>query len=105
MLICKCDLPLATSDSPMLTDHTIYKLYLVKQSENSTIEEIKATSRMCNCNYIQACEKLKKEQQLLLAQTDAYEMRDALDTISLFKVCYTVVPPYPHVTELANSKK
>ena len=89
-----------TSDSPMLRDSTIYKLYLIKESEKSTIEEIRATSRMCGFNYIEASKRLKEEQQFLLAQGDAYEMRDALKIISLYDVCYKVVPPYPHTEEL-----
>lgn len=90
-----------TSDIPMLRDRTIYKLYLIKERGKSTIEEIKATSRMCGFNYIEASKKLKEEQQFLLAGGDAYEMRDALKIISLYDVCYKVVPPYPHIEELS----
>ena len=90
-----------TSDSPMLRDQTIYKLYLIKERGKSTIEEIRATSRMCGFNYIEASKKIKAEQQFLLAEGDAYEMRDALKKISPYDVCYKVLPPYPHIEELS----
>ena len=90
-----------TSDIPMLRDRTIYKLYLIKERGKSTKEEIRATSQMCGFNYIEASKKLREEEQFLLAEGDAYEMRDALKVISLYNVCYKVVPQYPHIEELS----
>ena len=90
-----------TSDSPMLRDHTIYQLYLLKERGTSTIEEIRTASQICGFNYIEAAKRLKAEQQFLLAEGDAYEIRDALKIIFLKNVCYKVVPPYPHLEELS----
>ncbi len=89
-MICEDTDLCVTSDSPMLRDRTIYKLYLIKERGKNTIEEIRATSRMCGFNYIEASKKLKAEQQFLLSEGDA------LKIISCFDVCYKVIPPYPH---------
>lgn len=86
----------------MLQDNTIYRLYLVRQSETATAEEIRAVSKVCGLNYPQAFQTLKTKSQVLLAQGDAYNIRDAINTVCVFDICCKVMPDYPYLSELTN---
>ncbi len=83
-----------TTDIPMLRDRTIYRLYIKKEEKND-INEIKAISKICNINYIEARKKLL-EQIVFVAEGDAYEMKDLLQIIGRYEVSYEIKPQYPY---------
>lgn len=84
-----------TSDSPMLHDKTIYRVFLLIEGEKCCIEEIKAYSRICSVNYIGAKKALAQKRNLVM-QGDAYRVKDVCEILQQFKVKYEIDPPYPY---------
>ena len=49
----------ATSYIPMLYDKTVYAIYLIIKGSKYNHAELKAFSKICNINYLEANQKLK----------------------------------------------
>ena len=86
------DVPI-TTDIPMLRDNEIYKVYIVLKNDKYSIIEIKAVSKVCGINYIEAKNKLKNKKNLII-QGNAYEVMKALRILSQYKVVFEVNPPF-----------
>lgn len=80
---------------PMLSDQTLYSVYLLLAEDKPNLEEIRAYAKLTGCNYLQAKAALSQKRQLL-AQGKAYTIRDIREKLERLGVCYEIEPPYPY---------
>lgn len=85
----------ATSYSPMLYDKNIYKIYIILKENKCNKTEIKAFSKVCNVNYIEANKRLKDKRNLI-GEGNAYWVKDILEKLLQYDVNYEIIPPYYH---------
>ncbi|NDO45568.1 hypothetical protein [Clostridium sp. MD294] len=86
------DIPV-TSYSVMLYDKNIYKIYIILKGNKYSKMEIKAFSKVCNINYIEASKKLKNKKNLI-GEGNAYWVKDILKQLSQYDINYEIIPPY-----------
>ncbi len=91
----------ATSYIPMLYDKTVYAIYLIIKGSKYNHAELKAFSKICNINYLEANQKLKHKKNFM-GKGNAYWIKDTLQKLSLYHVAYEIVPPYPYLQEEQN---
>lgn len=84
-----------TTDDPMLQDRVVYKIYIVLKGKECNIEEIRAVAKVCNINYLTAKSKLINK-KTLIAQGDAYYIRNILRKLLKYDVNFIIEPPYPY---------
>lgn len=84
-----------TTDIPMLRDETTYTVYIILKEKKYNNIEIKAVAKVCNINYLEARNKLINR-KTLIAQGNAYEIRDILGILSQYDVNLEIVPAYPY---------
>lgn len=94
----KADKPVAmqkaiTTYIPILEDKTPYCLYLVMKEDKYSQEELRAVSKLCGVNFIEASKMLNKR-KVLLAEGNAYDMKHKLEMIRNYDVEYQVIPPF-----------
>lgn len=83
----------ATSYIPMLYDENIYKIYIILKEDKYNKAEIKAFSKVCNINYLEASKKLKNKKNLI-GEGNAYWVKDTLEKLLQYDVHYEIIPPY-----------
>lgn len=83
----------ATSYSPMLYDENIYRIYIILKENKCNKVEIKAFSKVCNVNYIEASKKLNNK-KVLIGEGNVYWVKDILKKLSQYDVNYEIIPPY-----------
>lgn len=82
-----------TSHITMLYDENIYKIYIILKENKYNKMEIKAFSKVCNINYIEASKKLKNKKNLI-GEGNAYYIKDILKQLSQYDIDYEIIPPY-----------
>lgn len=87
-----------TTDIPMLRDKTTYVVYVILKEKQCNNFEIKAVAKVCNINYLEARNKLINR-KTLIAQGNAYEIRDILEILLQYDVNFKILPPYPYVLD------
>lgn len=86
------DIPV-TCYSTMLYDESIYKIYIILKESKYNKEEIKAFSKVCHINYIEASKKLKNKRNLI-GEGNAYWVRDILEQLLKYDINYEIIPSY-----------
>lgn len=84
-----------TTDIPMLYDETMYKVFIILGENKCNNTEIKAVSKVCNINFIQAKSKLTNK-RTLIAQGGAFYIKDIILILSEYDVKIEIDPPYPY---------
>lgn len=84
-----------TSDVPMLYDRTVYKLYIILKDQICSTLEIKAVSKVCSINYLEAKKKLV-DRENYIAEGDAYWVKDIRKQLLSYNINYRIDPQYPY---------
>lgn len=84
-----------TSNVPMLYDQTVYKLFIILKDQVCSTLEIKAASKICNINYLEAKKRLIKRENYI-AEGNVYWIRDIQKELSCHDIKYKIEPKYPY---------
>lgn len=99
-----CDWSIAsTYYHPMYKDNTLYKVILEKGNLSSK-ENIKAISKVMNCNFLQA-KKVIESDNPIIAEDRAPEIITQLRKLSNSNIKYSIKPNFPYTDKINNGEE
>ena len=99
-----CDWSIAsTYYHPMYKDNTLYKVILEKGNLSSK-ENIKAISKVMNCNFLQA-KKVIESNSPIIVEDHAPEIIIQLRKLNNSNVKYSITPNFPYTDKINNGEE